>query len=56
MVITKYDLDQRILFFKLLNFPGNHKKEAEKSLIDDRLKEKAAEKLGIKVKSKSNRL
>ncbi|MAI17406.1 MAG: hypothetical protein CBC71_00925 [Rhodobacteraceae bacterium TMED111] len=49
MVITKYDLDQRILFFKALNFPGNHRKEAEKSLIDDRLKEKAAKKLGIKV-------
>lgn len=49
MVITKYDIDQRILFFKALNFPGNHRKEAEKSLIDDRLKEKAAKKLGIKV-------
>lgn len=53
MVITKYDLDQRILFFKALNFPGNHRKEAEKSLIDDRLKEKAAKKLGIKVNQKA---
>ena len=53
MVITKYDLDQRILFFKALNFPGNHRKEAEKSLIDDRLKEKAAKKLGIKVDQKA---
>ena len=53
MVITKYDLDQRILFFKALNFPGNHRKEAEKSLIDDRLKEKAAKKLGIKVTQKA---
>ena len=34
MVITKYDLDQRILFFKALNFPGNHKKEAEKLLVN----------------------
>ena len=53
MVITKYDLDQRILFFKALNFPGNHRKEAEKSLIDDRLKEKAAKKLGIKVNQRA---
>jgi len=53
MVITKYDIDQRILFFKALNFPGNHRKEAEKSLIDDRLKEKAAKKLGIKVNQKA---
>ena len=53
MVITKYDLDQRILFFKALNFPGNHRREAEKSLIDDRLKEKAAKKLGIKVNQKA---
>ena len=53
MVITKYDIDQRILFFKALNFPGNHRREAEKSLIDDRLKEKAAKKLGIKVNQKA---
>ena len=53
MVITQYDLDQRILFFKALNFPGNHRIEAEKSLIDDRLKEKAAKKLGVKVNQKA---
>ena len=49
MVITQYQIDQRYLFFKLLNFPGNHFKIAEKSLIDDRLKLKAAEKLGVQV-------
>ena len=38
MIITQYEIDQRSLFFELLKFPGNHKKEAEKSLIDDRLK------------------
>ena len=43
MIITEYEIDQRALFFELLKFPGNHKKEAEKSLIDDRLKLKAAE-------------
>ena len=50
MVITQYQIDQRSLFFELLNFPGNHFKLAEKSLIDDRLKLKAAEKLGVQVK------
>ena len=43
MIITQYEIDQRSLFFELLKFPGNHKKEAEKSLIDDRLKLRAAE-------------
>ena len=47
MLITQYEIDQRALFFELLNFPGNHKKEAEKSLINDRLKLRAAEKLGV---------
>ena len=49
MVITKYELDQRKLFFKLLNFPGDHEKQAKKTLIDDRLKKKAARNLGIKI-------
>ena len=49
MVITKYELDQRELFFKLLNFPGDHEKQAKKTLIDDRLKKKAARNLGIKI-------
>ena len=49
MVITKYEINQRALFFKLLNFPGNPQKEAEKTLIESRLKFKAAQKLGIKV-------
>ena len=48
MIITQYEIDQRSLFFELLKFPGNHKKEAEKSLIDDRLKLIAAEKFNIK--------
>ena len=47
MIITQYEIDQRSLFFELLKFPGNHKKEAEKSLIDDRLKLKAAQKFNI---------
>ena len=49
MIITQYEIDQRAKFFKLLNFPGNHENEAKKSLIDDRLKMRAAEQLGIKI-------
>ena len=50
MVITNYEIQQRSAFFELLKFPGNPKKEAENSLIDDRLKIRAAEKLGVKLK------
>jgi len=53
MIITHYEIQQRSAFFKLLKFPGNPKKEAEKSLIDDRLKIRAAEKLGVTLKSKA---
>jgi len=49
MIITQYEIDQRELFFELLKFPGNHKKEAKKSLIDDRLKLKASEKFSVQV-------
>ena len=50
MIITNYEIQQRSAFFELLNFPGNPKKEAENSLIDDRLKIRAAEKLGVILK------
>ena len=53
MVITYYEINQRSAFFELLNFPGNHKEEAEKSLIDDSLKLRAAEKLGIELEPKA---
>ena len=53
MIITQYEIDQRSLFFELLKFPGNHKKEAEKSLIDDRLKLRAAEKLSVEINPKA---
>ena len=49
MIITQYEIDQRALFFQLLKFPGNHKKEAEKSLMDDRLKFRAAQKSNVEV-------
>ena len=48
-VITHYELDQRARFYKILNFPGNHEREAKETLIDDRLKMRAAEKLGVKL-------
>ena len=51
MIITQYEIDQRILFFELLKFPGNHKKEAQKTLIDDRLKLRAADKFNVKINS-----
>ena len=53
MVITHYEISQRSAFFELLNFPGNHKREAEKSLIDDKLKIRAAEQFGIELKPKA---
>ena len=49
MIITQYEIDQRALFFKVLNFPGNHKKEAKTSLIHDRLKMKAAKIFNVEV-------
>ncbi len=56
MIITQYEIDQRAKFFKLLNFPGNHENEAKKSLIDDRLKMRAAKKLGIKIQDERLKL
>jgi len=53
MIITQYEIEQRSLFFELLKFPGNHKKQAENSLIDDRLKSRAAEKLNVEVNPKA---
>ena len=53
MIITEYEIDQRSLFFELLKFPGNHKKEAEKSLIDDRLKIRASKKFNVEENSKA---
>lgn len=49
MIITQYEIDQRALFFEVLNFPGNHKKEAKTSLINDRLKMKAANIFDVEV-------
>lgn len=48
-VITGYELDQRIAFLELLRFPGDIPAEAEKGLIEDRLRLDVAEAAGIKV-------
>ncbi|WP_323042235.1 peptidylprolyl isomerase [Gemmobacter sp.] len=48
-VITFYEYEQRLRFMTLLNAPGDLPKEAEKSLIEDRLRMIAAERLKIRV-------
>lgn len=48
-VITGFELDQRIQFLNLLRFPGDVVAEAEKGLIEDRLRLGAARSLGISV-------
>jgi peptidyl-prolyl cis-trans isomerase SurA len=46
-VITFYEYDQRLRFMTLLNAPGDLPVEAEKTLIDDRLRLIAAKRLGL---------
>lgn len=48
-VVTNYELDQRIKFLTLLQFPGDIQAEAEKGLIEDRLRLGTAESLGVTV-------
>jgi len=50
--ITNYEVDQRALFLKVLRAPGNPKEEALKALIEDRLRQTEAERLGIKLVEK----
>ena len=45
--ITKYELDQRIRFFKIVRRSNNVEEQALKSLIDDRLKVAAARRANI---------
>lgn len=46
-VITGYELDQRIRFLTLLRVPGDPAAEAEKGLIEDRLRSQAAKAAGV---------
>lgn len=48
-VVTGYEMDQRIRFLKLLGFPGDLAGEAEKGLIEDRLRMQAARDLAVTV-------
>lgn len=47
--ITNYEYDQRLRFMTLLNAPGDLVKEAERTLIEDRLRLIAAEKLKLRL-------
>ena len=48
-VITNFELKQRIIFFSLLQPNADATAEARKSLIEDRLRQYAAEQMGIEV-------
>ena len=47
--ITGYEMEQRIQFLELLRVPGDVAAEAEKGLIEDRLRTQAAKAAGIQV-------
>lgn len=47
--ITNYEVEQRVLFLRVLRAPGNPEDEALKALIEDRLRQTEAERLGIKL-------
>lgn len=47
--ITNYEYDQRLRFMTLLNAPGDLVKEAEKTLIEDRLRLIAADRLKLRL-------
>lgn len=48
-VVTVYELAQRELFLQVLNAPGNASEEALKALIEDRLRQTEADRLGLTV-------
>lgn len=48
-VITRYELEQRIEFLKLLRVPGNPQEMARKALIEDRLKLQAVASFGVEI-------
>ncbi len=47
LVVTRYELNQRIRMLNLFNTPGDVPQVAEQQLIDDRLRLQAARELGI---------
>lgn len=48
-VITRYEMDQRKLFLKLLRVPGDPEAEALKGLTQDRLAREEAKRLGLRL-------
>ena len=48
-VITQYEVLQRAMFLQVLKAPGNPEDEALKALVEDRLRQTEAERLGIKL-------
>jgi peptidyl-prolyl cis-trans isomerase SurA len=46
-VITGYEVEQRVLFLQVLRAPGNLQEEALKALVEDRLRQTEAERLGL---------
>ena len=50
--VTTYEVEQRAMFLRLLRAPGNPEEEALKALIEDRLRQTEAERLGIKLSDK----
>lgn len=49
MVITNFEYDQRLRFMTLLNAPGDLRKEAERTLTEDRLRMIAGQRMGIRL-------
>jgi peptidyl-prolyl cis-trans isomerase SurA len=47
--ITTFEVEQRALFLRVLRAPGNPEDEALKALIEDRLRQTEAERLGLKL-------
>lgn len=47
--ITNYEVEQRALFLRVLRAPGNPEEEALKALIEDRLRQSEADRLGIRL-------
>ncbi|AWD20547.1 hypothetical protein B6K69_01830 [Fuscovulum blasticum] len=46
--ISEYEIQQRVMFMKVLRAPGNLQEEAVKELISDRLRMSEAKRLGVK--------
>ncbi len=48
-VITQYELDQRILFLRAMNIPGDLGEDALERLVNERLQSEAARRVGVNI-------